>query len=137
MDIKHVIEKHYEQIRYLIVGGMTSVIGVGGYWLLVVLDRSPVIANVLSWIVAVAFAYIANKQFVFRDQTRGARQLVQQILSFVSSRVFSLIVETVLIWIGTDILQFNKYFIKIPVAVVVVILNYITGKFVVFKKDRK
>ena len=107
---------------------------VGGYWLLLLVSFSPVAANILSWVAAVAFAYIANKNLVFQDKTEGRQQILRQIASFVSSRVFALIVETALIWLGTDLLQFDKYLIKIPVAVIVVILNYLTRKFIVFVK---
>ena len=127
-------KKYREQITYLFVGGITSVIGMGGYWLLLFLGFSPVSANILSWVAAVAFAYVANKKLVFQNQTKGLQQLLQQVTAFVSSRVFSLVVETVLIWAGTDLLQIDKYLIKIPVAVIVIILNYLTGKFVVFVK---
>ena len=127
-------KKHRELITYLFVGGITSVIGMGGYWLLLLFGFSPVSANILSWVAAVAFAYVANKKLVFQNHTKGLQQLLRQVTAFVSSRVFSLAVETVLIWAGTDLLQIDKYLIKIPVAVIVVILNYITGKFVVFVK---
>ena len=126
--------KHRELITYLFVGGITSVIGMGGYWLLLFFGFSPVSANIFSWVAAVAFAYVANKKLVFQNQTKGLQQLLRQVTAFVSSRVFSLVVETVLIWAGTDLLQIDKYLIKIPVAVIVIILNYLTGKFVVFVK---
>ena len=126
--------KHRELITYLFVGGITSVIGMGGYWLLLFFGFSPVSANIFSWVAAVAFAYVANKKLVFQNQTKGLQQLLRQVTACVSSRVFSLVVETVLIWAGTDLLQIDKYLIKIPVAVIVIILNYLTGKFVVFVK---
>ena len=129
-----VLKKYREQITYLFVGSITSIIGMGGYWLLLLLNFSPVTSNVFSWVAAVSFAYIANKRLVFQVNTKGVCQLLQQIAVFVSARVFSLVVETVLIWISTDLLQIDKYLIKIPVAVIVIILNYLTGKFLVFVK---
>lgn len=131
-NLRMLFKKYREQIVYLFVGGITTVIGMGGYWLLISLGVSPVTSNILSWILAVAFAYLANKSLVFQDHCAGFSAVTRQIIKFVSSRLFSLVVETALIWLGVDRLGFDKYLIKIPVSVLVVILNYITGKFLVF-----
>lgn len=125
-------QKYREQIVYLFVGGITTVIGMGGYWLLVSMGSSPIIANILSWILAVAFAYLANKSLVFQDYCKGFGVIIRKVVKFISSRLFSLVVETVLIWLGVEWLEIDKYLIKLPVSVLVVILNYITGKFLVF-----
>lgn len=130
--LKMIFKKYQEQIAYLFVGGITTIIGMGGYWLLVSLGSSPITANLLSWILAVAFAYFANKSLVFHDHCKGFGTIARQTAKFVSSRLFSLVVETTLIWLGVDWLGIDKYIIKIPVSVLVVVLNYITGKFLVF-----
>lgn len=129
--LKEIFGRYGELIRYLFIGGCTTVIGTGGYWLLVWLGMAPVGANVLSWCFAVIFAYFANKLFVFSNKESGSTA-VAQFFKFIAARLFSLGVETALIWLGYDVLGYDKYFVKIPVAVVVVILNYITGKFMVF-----
>ena len=135
--IKAFLERHRELIVYVVVGGLTTVIGTGGYWLFVWLGIDPAPANVLSWIFAVAFAFVANKIFVFEDKSNGFAHLIAQLLKFIAARLFSLAVETFLIWLGTERFDMNKYLVKIPVAVLVVVLNYITGKFVVFVKNKR
>lgn len=128
------LKAYREQISYLIIGGITTIIGLGGYWLLISLDFGAIPANVLSWIFAVIFAYFANKHIVFHSHATSKSAVIRQGLDFLSSRIFSLTIETSLIWVGIELLQINKYLVKIPVAVLVVVLNYITGKFLVFSK---
>ena len=137
--IRQFFIKYREQIVYLFVGGVTTVIGTGVYWLALWLGAGVVTAQIAQWICAVIWAFFANKKLVFRDTEKRPGHLVLQFLKFAASRLFSLGVETLLIWIGYEKLGIDKYLVKLPVAVLVVILNYITGKLVVFagKKEKK
>ena len=132
--IKALFARYREQIVYLFVGGVTTVIGTGVYWLMIWLGAGVITAQIVQWICAVIWAFWANKILVFRDRYSKPSYVVPQFLKFAASRLFSLGVETLLIWTGCEKLGIDRYLIKIPVAILVVILNYVTGKLLVFVK---
>ena len=135
--IKALFSRYREQIVYLFVGGVTTVIGTGVYWLMIWLGAGVITAQIVQWICAVIWAFWANKVLVFRDRYSKPSYVVPQFLKFAASRLFSLGVETLLIWTGCEKLGIDRYLIKIPVAILVVILNYVTGKLLVFVKKRE
>ncbi len=118
------LTRYQEQWRYLIVGIGTTVINYLMYFLLNALGLYYIWSNILAWVGAVAFAYFANGSWVYQSTShRGIREAV----SFVLSRVFSLGVETVLLFVMVDLAGIGQNWAKIVVAVVVVVLNYLTG----------
>ena len=92
------------------------------------------IANILSWVCAVAFAFVTNKLFVFDSKSWKAGAVVKEISAFVGSRVFSLVAETLTILIFIIVLCTNEILAKVAGQVLVLILNYILSKVFVFKK---
>ena len=134
----NVNKKDYgEIIRYLVIGGMTTVISLLIYYVLTatILDANkPLelqIANIIQWIGAVTFAYFTNKYYVFKDKSKNKRGVIK----FYSSRVFTLLIEMLLMYIFVTRLSFNDKIMKIIVQVVVIIGNYVLSKFFVFKKN--
>ena len=118
------LTRYQEQWRYLIVGIGTTVINYLMYFLLNALGLYYIWSNILAWVGAVAFAYFANGSWVYRSTShRGIREAA----SFVLSRVFSLGVETVLLFVMVDLAGIGQNWAKIVVAVEVVVLNYLTG----------
>ena len=88
-------------------------------------------ANVISWIIAVTFAYFTNRSFVFKQKNKAN---LKEATSFYASRVSTLLVDMLLMYILVTRLHFDDKIIKIIVQVIVIILNYIFSKFIVFKK---
>lgn len=124
------IERFGEQGRYLIVGGCTTAINYVLYFALNAYGLYYVWSNVLAWIGAVAFSYFANGAWVYRATSRRS---LREAAAFVASRLFSLGLETVLLLLMVQGLGFGQNLSKILVAVVVVVVNYLTG-LVVYKK---
>lgn len=130
--LKRLIRRYDEQWRYLIVGVCTTVINYIIYFALNALGLYYIASNILAWVGAVAFAYFANGSWVYRSTAhRGLREAS----AFVMSRVFSLGVETALLFVMVELLAIGQNWAKIVVAVVVVVLNYLTG-LLVYKKRR-
>ncbi|MEG0895395.1 MAG: GtrA family protein [Oscillospiraceae bacterium] len=125
-----------EIIRYLIFGVLTTIVSYFTYLIARYFDISPVIANVISWIISVTFAYITNRKYVFENKCKG-KLIFSEILSFYLSRVFSGVVETAIIWFFSRYI--NDLIVKAAATVIVVILNYILSKFFVFnnKNNKK
>lgn len=132
---RKLIKKHYELVSYLFFGGLTTVVSIAVYFIAArAFSMGAVPANVISWIVSVTFAYITNRIFVFRSRQKGFQQVAAEIVKFYSSRLASGIIETLLIFILVDMLGLYDMAIKLIVTVIVIILNYIFSKIIVFKK---
>ena len=133
--IKQLLDKYREPIVYLVFGVLTTVVNYLVYlpcynWL----GLSATVSNVLAWVVAVAFAYLTNKPFVFKSKDWSARTVLPELIKFVGCRVGSGAMETVIILLTVDILGGNGNVWKLVTSVLVVVLNYIASKFLVFKK---
>lgn len=138
--MKKIIElykKYQEIINYLIVGVLTTVVSLVTYYVCVLTVFNPEdaielqIANITSWICAVLFAYITNKIFVFKSKNKN---ILKEILSFVSARVLTLILDMLIMFVMVTSLGINDKISKLVVQVVVTILNYVFSKIFVFKK---
>lgn len=130
-------KKYEELINYLIVGGLTTVVSLGSYYLLVFTVLNPdnglelQIANIISWICAVAFAYVANRVFVFKSKNE---EKLKELTSFVSSRILTLLMDMAIMFVTVTIFHMNDKIAKLLVQVVVTVLNYVFSKLFVFKK---
>ncbi|MBQ8572462.1 MAG: GtrA family protein [Ruminococcus sp.] len=148
--IKRMFLKHKEIIMYLIFGVLTTLVSWGSYALFesvfekAIVDTNVLVAvaNVLSWVAAVLFAYITNKLFVFESRSFKPTVIFKEIGLFVGSRLASGAVEWVgvpfLVWIGLNqtIFGIEGMLAKVLVSIIVVILNYILSKLIVFKKEK-
>lgn len=135
--MKELIKKYDEIIRYLIIGVLTTIVSLAIYYALTYTILNPnntielQMANILSWVVSVTFAYFTNRQFVFQKKDKFN---FKEMISFYLSRVSTLLLDMLLMYILVSILKFNDKIIKILVQVIVIVLNYILSKFIVFNK---
>ena len=127
-----------EIINYLIIGVLTTVVSLVTYYLLTFSVLNPnndlelQIANIISWIVSVAFAYITNRKYVFESKSKDIKK---ELSKFVSSRITTLLIDMGLMFIFVSLLSFNDKIIKLIVQFVVIVLNYVFSKLFVFRKD--
>ena len=135
--IKNIYTKYKEIINYLIIGILTTIVSLLTYYLLVLTILNPnnplelQIANITSWVIAVTFAYITNRIFVFNSKEKN---ILKEALKFCSSRLSTLFIDMLLMFIFVSKLNFNDKIIKIVIQIIVTILNYIISKLLVFKK---
>ena len=133
--IKAFCLKHREVLLYLIFGGLTTLVSMLSFWLAYnVLGIHELIANVVSWICAVTFAYLTNARWVFESQAVTGQERLREAVSFYTGRLATLGVEELLILVFATWLGFNGLLVKLVAQVVVVILNYVISKLFVFKK---
>lgn len=134
---EEIYKKYKEILLYLFFGGLTTVISIGSYsYCDVMLHIDPLLANIISWILAVLFAYATNKIWVFSAQTHGIRELTVEMFHFFTGRVFTLIVEEVILFVFINKLHFNSIFVKIVAQFIVVALNYVISKLIVFREEK-
>ncbi len=120
-----------ETFNYLVVGFLTTVVSIVSYNLFRFVISNITVCTILSWICAVLFAYIANRIFVFNSKEKN---ILKEVTNFTLSRIFSLVVEIVVMFILASVLLINDRIAKILVQFIIVVLNYITSKLFVFKK---
>ena len=90
-------------------------------------------ANVIAWSAAVIFAFLTNKPFVFKSKDWSLRTVFAEASKFTAARLGSLVIETGIIYLAVDIMRLDGNIIKIITSIIVVILNYLASKLLVFK----
>ena len=120
-------QKNKEMLLYLLFGGLTTIVSIGSYaWVNVGLGINELIANIISWIFAVTFAYVTNKIWVFREMTK-----------FYGGRLFTLGVEELLLFLFITLLHGNSVLVKFAAQIVILVLNYIISKIFVFRRKKE
>ena len=133
--IKRLITKYWDVLSYLFFGGLTTVVNYVVYLPCYnLLGITAAVSNVIAWVAAVLFAFLTNKPFVFKSHDWSRQTVIPELTKFVGCRVGSGALETGIIFVTVDILAFNGNVMKLVTSVLVVVLNYIGSKLLVFKK---
>jgi putative flippase GtrA len=128
-------EKIKETFLYLFFGGCTTLVNIITYYVFSnVLGMHYIISNIIAWIIAVSFAYITNKMYVFNSKSKGLSDVIQKVISFFAFRLLTGILDMAIMWISVDLLDINDLIMKIVSNILVIILNYIFSKIFIFKK---
>lgn len=137
--IKELYKKYKEIVNYLIFGVLTTLVSLAVYYISVLTFLNPEnafqlqVANIISWIAGVAFAYFTNRKYVF--ESKEANKL-KEASKFVLARVTTLVMDMLIMWLGVTILHGNDKIVKLISQVVVVVANYVFSKIFVFKKEK-
>lgn len=133
--IKVLLKKYEDIVAYLFFGVLTTVVNYLVYLPCCnLLGFSAGFSNVIAWVVSVAFAFLTNKPFVFKSHDWSAATVWPELQKFVGCRLGSGALETAIIFVACDCLLLNKTWMKLITSVLVVILNYIGSKLLVFRK---
>ena len=136
--IRELYIKYKEIINYLIVGVLTTVVTLAIYYISVNTFLNPEdsiqlqIANIISWIAGVIFAYFTNRKYVFESKEENK---LKEASKFVVSRIATLLMDMIIMWLGVTILHRNDKIMKLISQVVVIVANYLFSKIFVFKKN--
>ena len=133
--VRALLQKHRELVSYVFWGVMTTAVNYTAYFLLRNVLLVPLVAgNVTAWAVSVLFAYFVNKLFVFRSKDWAWRVALRELWQMAASRLFTLGLETGILWLFVKKLLLNEFIVKLGANVVVVIANYVLSKLIIFKK---
>ena len=136
--IRELIHKYRSLILYVAFGGMTTLVNMAAYWLCFdVLGIPNVPSTVIAWILAVSFAFITNKLWVFESKSFDAKTLRHEIPTFFGARLLTGLLDVGIMYAAVDVLQWNALLWKLISNVIVIILNYIASKLVIFKKKQE
>jgi putative flippase GtrA len=132
------IKRHREIIVYGIVGGGTTAINLTTYLAFAkVLNIQYLVSNVLAWISAFAFAFLANKLWVFQSKSFKKSLVLREMISFLIARGSTGIMDNLLMFTFVDLIGLNDLFSKVVDTCISIIFNYILSKFWIFKKKEK
>lgn len=126
--------RHRETIAYLFFGGLTTLVNYICYFSLSYLGMYYATANAIAIVISVLFAYVTNKRWVFRSHTTGWKATTGEFLKFIASRLFSALLDMGLMVLLVSGLQRGDIFAKIFTGVVVIVVNYVTSKWITFRK---
>lgn len=127
-------KKYKEVLLYLFFGGLTTFISIGSYAFFdISMHMDPMIANIFSWILAVLFAYVTNRIWVFDSNAEGMKGIIQEMVSFFGGRVATLLMEEVILYVGINLLSMNSIGVKVAAQILVLVGNYLISKLFVFK----
>lgn len=133
---KYLTEDIIEKISYLIFGGLTTVINIAVYWAATSkFHIYYMLANIIAWVFAVIFAFVTNKLFVFKSNKMDIISVVKEFSSFIFFRIVSLILDLATMFFLVQIVKTNDMLAKLVANVLVIIVNYVASKLVIFKKS--
>ncbi|EGT3796585.1 GtrA family protein [Clostridioides difficile] len=132
-----ILKKHRETILYLFFGAFTTLVNIVSYLFFTrVILFNFIVANALAWILAVLFAYVTNKFFVFESKRIEIRFVFKEFLSFVSFRLLSGVVEMLIMYVMIDLLFVNDVIVKVFTNIIIIVLNYLFSKMIIFKNKK-
>ena len=141
--IWNLYKKYEEVVNYLVVGGLTTIVAIGSKLLLLatILDQTNglelQIAEVISWFLAVTFAYVTNRIFVFKSKTSGSK-CAREIFNFFKGRIVTQLIQMFIMWFFVTLLKLDSnvwvLVFTLVCQVMQIVLNYVISKLLVFKK---
>lgn|GEM_PF-24409 len=135
--IKALFIKYKSFVMYAVFGVLTTLVNIISYYVFAhVLGLPTLISNAAAWVVSCTFAYLTNRKWVFESEEKSASGIFREVVSFFLSRLFTLLVETLIMFVFVDVMHMNDMIIKIIANVIVIILNYVLSKLVVFRKGK-
>jgi len=122
-------------VAYAFWGVMTTVVNIAVFFALRAFFTTPMLAaNFAAWVVAVLFAFVTNRRFVFSSAEREPLSIAKELALFISSRAFSGFIDMALMFALVDAAGFAEFPVKVAVNGIVIVVNYLTSRFFVFRK---
>lgn len=134
--IESLLKKYRSELLYLVFGVLTTLVNYLVYFPCDRFLHTAWLSNSIAWIFAVLFAYVTNKPFVFESHDWSMGTVGPEFMKFVGTRVASLVAENLILLVSVDILGWNRIGWKLLASVLVVVMNYVGSKLLVFRKKK-
>lgn len=133
-SMKNLVKKLYGNsvVRYIFFGGCTTMVNLVSFYILRRFSVQLTIANVISIVLAILFAYVVNSLFVFQDRCETLKDHVRPFCKFISARLVTMVIEVGGVWLLVEALHMNDMMGKFLTQFLVLVLNYVFSKFFVF-----
>ncbi len=125
-----------ETITYAIAGTLTTIVNFVSLELLCRVGIPTLTANAIAWVIAVTFAYLVNKINVFQSKSEGAKDEAMKVTKFFGLRLITLGIEQLGMLIFVVWLGFYRLLVKAFLAVIVIVLNYVFSKLLIFQRKK-
>ena len=137
--MKKLILKMYENdvVRYIFWGGCTTLVNLVSFYLMRIAGLPLMAANIISIILAILFAYVVNSRFVFHDSCETLKDHIQPFVKFISARLVTMVIEVGGVWLLAVVMGFHDMVAKFCTQFLVLVLNYIFSKFLIFTTGKK
>ena len=133
--LKALYTRYQDVIPYLFFGVCTTLVNMAAYAVAAYpLGLSVTASTVIAWVLAVLFAYVTNRRWVFHSEARTASEIGREMVSFFSCRLATFFVDLGCMFLFVDVLHCNDLIIKALDNVLVVVLNYVASKLLIFRK---
>ena len=138
MKIRELMGKYRSIILYIVFGALTTLINTAAYWICFdVLGIPNVPSTIIAWVLAVSFAFVTNKLWVFDSKSWDAGTLKHEVPTFFGARMLTGLLDVGIMYVTVDVMGWNGMVWKLVSNVIVIILNYITSKLVIFNKKEE
>ena len=135
--MKKFILRNKTMVAYAFFGVLTTLINILAYGLFYGhLSLSNTVSNILAWILAVAFAFVTNKVYVFESKDKSRSTLIREVASFLCARIVTGVLDLLIMFIAVNIYHEEALLFKIISNVIVIVCNYIFSKVFVFKRNQ-
>lgn len=136
--IKNLMRKYWDVIPYLFFGVCTTAVNVAAYWICAhPLGLKTMPSTVIAWFLAVLFAYVVNRKWGFHSEAHEPKAICREIVSFFGCRLATGVIDWLCMFVFVELLSVNDVFIKTAANVLVVVLNYVASKWIIFKKRNR
>lgn len=134
-NLLKLLEKYRPVIAYIFFGVCTTCVNVGTYYVCYhVSGMSNISATVVAWVVAVLFAFVTNKLFVFDSKSLSCRVLLWELSTFYACRMLTGVFDLAIMYTAVDVCDFNPPLWKAISDLIAIVFNFIASKFLVFIK---
>lgn len=132
--MKNKLIKYKEIILYVFFGGMTTLVNIFSYYFCShMIQINTTFSTIIAWLLSVVFAYVTNKIWVFESKSIDLKSVFKEVISFFGCRLATGIMDLIIMIIFVNYLSFNDMIIKIISNILVIVLNYVASKLVIFK----
>jgi putative flippase GtrA len=131
-------QKYKEMILYIFFGGCTTMVNLVTYFICTrAFHIYLLVSTVIAWLLAVLFAYVTNRKYVFRSKNKTIKSILFEFISFISCRLITGAIDVAIMYIFVDLLGYHDLIIKIASNMIVVLSNYVASRLFIFKTHAK
>ena len=123
-----------EVLSYLFFGVLTTLVNILVFFLLRYFNVHLYLSNLIAWLVAVFFAFITNKLYVFNSKSDNKKKNLKELIAFFICRIISLGADMGAMYLLLQVINSSEVFAKIMTNILVIILNYLFSKLIIFRK---
>lgn len=135
MNIKQLYDNYKDILYYCIFGVLTTLVNIIVYWIAAhLIGIRTVPSSVIAWIAAVSFAYLTNRKWVFHSEAHTVSKIIREVIAFFVCRLGTGVFDWVFMYVTVDCLKWNDVWMKLIANILVIVMNYVASKLIVFKK---